>query len=44
MSVVVLLEVNVKPGYANDMTKAMKENFPDTRAFDGCEGLKVHSG
>ncbi len=44
MSVVVVLEVNVKPESANDMNKAMKENFPDTRAFDGCEGIRVHSG
>ena len=44
MSVVVLSEVNVKPESANDLNQFMKENLPDTRAYDGCLGIKVHSG
>ena len=44
MSVVVVLEVNVKPESANDMNQTMEENLPDSRAFDGCEGFKVLAG
>ncbi len=43
MSIHVLLEVNVKPESADDMNALMKENLPDTRAFDGCEGITIQS-
>ena len=43
MSVHVLLEVNVKPESVDDMNALMKEIMPDTRAYDGCEGITVQS-
>ena len=43
MSVVVILEVNVRPESAEDMNTMMKEALPDTRAFAGCQDVTVHS-
>ena len=43
MAVLVLVEVNVKPESMNDMQTHFKETLPDTRAFDGCQGLALHS-
>lgn len=42
MSVVVLLELQVKPESVGDMKAYLKEILPDTRAYDGCEGLDVY--
>ncbi len=39
MSVTVLLEVAVKPNV--DLIGMMKQMLPDTRSFDGCEGVEV---
>ncbi len=39
MSVRVLFEVSVKPDA--DLITWLKELLPDTRAFDGCEGVEV---
>ena len=41
MGVVVLLELQVKPEAVNDVKGMLKENLPDTRAYDGCQGLDV---
>ena len=43
MSVTVLLEANVKPESMEDMKKFMADNLGDTRAFDGCHGISVHT-
>ena len=43
MSVHVMLEINVKPESADDLNTLMKEILPDTRAYDGCEGITVQS-
>ena len=43
MSVLVLLQFNAKPENAGDITKYMKEALPDTRGFDGCNSISVHS-
>ena len=43
MSVVVILEANVKPESANEMMTMMKEALPGTRAFAGCQDITVHS-
>ena len=43
MSVHVMLELNVKPESADDLNTLMKEILPDTRAYDGCEGITVQS-
>ena len=42
MSVVVFLELQVKPEAVNDVKGMLKENLPDTRAYDGCQGLDVY--
>ena len=39
MSVTVLLECAVKPDV--DLIAMMKQMLPDTRAYDGCEGVEV---
>lgn len=43
MSVLVILEANVKPESADDLNTMMKEGLPDTRAFAGCQGITAHS-
>ena len=42
MGVVVLLELQVKPEAVNDVKGMLKENLPDTRGYDGCQGLEVY--
>jgi quinol monooxygenase YgiN len=42
MSVVVLLEIQVKPEAVNEVKAMLKENLPDTRAYAGCQGLEVY--
>ncbi|MDH3602532.1 MAG: antibiotic biosynthesis monooxygenase [Candidatus Tectomicrobia bacterium] len=42
MSVVVLLEVQVKPEDVDNMKAYFKEILPDTRAYDGCQGIDVY--
>ncbi len=43
MSVLVLLELNAKPGNLADITNFMRDEFPHTRGSDGCNGITVHS-
>ena len=43
MAVLVLVEGKVKPEAMDDMMSLMKEILPDTRAYDGCQGVKVHT-
>ena len=38
MSVVVLLEMQIKPEAVNDVKAFMKDNLADTRGYDGCQG------
>ncbi len=42
MSIAVLLEIQVKPENVGDMKAYLKDILPDTRAYDGCEGLDVY--
>ena len=42
MSVLVLVEFNVKPENAGDVANFVRELLPDTRGFDGCNGLTLH--
>ena len=42
MSVLVLLEVQVKPEVIADMKSYLAEILPDTRAYDGCQGIDVY--
>ena len=41
MSVLTLVEVNVKPESVNEFKSYMKEIFPGTRAFPGCRGIQL---
>ena len=42
MSVLVLLEIKVKPGETSNMKSYMAEIIPDTRTYDGCQGIDVY--
>ncbi len=42
MSVTVLLDLQAAPGSIDKLKALFVEILPDTRAYDGCEGLDVH--
>jgi quinol monooxygenase YgiN len=42
MSVVVLLEMQVKPEAMKEVKAFLKANLPDTRAYAGCQGLDIY--
>lgn len=42
MSVMVLLEVPVKAEEISNMKFYLAEIFPETRAYDGCQGVDVY--
>jgi quinol monooxygenase YgiN len=42
MSTLVLFEVEARAGKAQELIALFEEVLPDTRAFDGCEGVTVH--
>ncbi len=42
MSVLVLLEAQVKSEAVDDMKSFLAEILPDTRAYDGCQGIDAH--
>ena len=42
MSVLVLLEAPVKSEDTSNMKSYMAEILPDTRAYDGCQGVDVY--
>src|SRR5579864_2453783 len=39
MSTLVLLEARIKPGLSERAEQIMVEQMPDTRAFEGCQGI-----
>ena len=41
MAVRVLLEVQAKPGSEAALQKLFSEALPETRRYDGCEGIEV---
>ena len=43
MSVLVTLEINIKPENMGDLTDFMKRDLHHTRSADGCNGLTVHA-
>jgi len=43
VSVLVLLETSAAPGKADELKTVFADILPDTRAFDGCEGVTVHA-
>lgn len=42
MSVTVVLELTLKPEKVEDVKGMLKQILPDTRAYDGCEGVTIH--
>jgi quinol monooxygenase YgiN len=42
MSVVVLLEIQVKPEAVNEVKAMLKQILPDTRAYAGCQGIDIY--
>ena len=42
MSVIVLLEINVKPENADEVTAFFRDELHRTRGFDGCNGITIH--
>jgi quinol monooxygenase YgiN len=41
MSVTVLATLKLKPGLAETVLAGLKEILPETRAFSGCESIKI---
>ena len=41
MSVTILLDLKAAPGSIDDLKQIFVEVLPDTRAYEGCEGLDV---
>jgi quinol monooxygenase YgiN len=41
MSVTILLDAQVKPEAVNKMISFLKEILPDTREYEGCQGIEV---
>jgi quinol monooxygenase YgiN len=42
MSTVVLLEIQVKPESVDEMKAFLQRIIPETRAYDGCQGLDLY--
>ena len=42
MSVIVLLEMQVKPEAVNEVKAMLKKLLPDTRAYAGCQGIDIY--
>ena len=42
MSILVLLQISAQPDKADALKAAFGGLLPDTRAYDGCEGITVH--
>jgi quinol monooxygenase YgiN len=42
MSLLVVLELEAKPGKGDEMIAVLRETLKDTRARKGCEGVTVH--
>ena len=38
-----MLDLFVKDGSIEELKKFLKENLPETRAFDGCQGVHLYS-
>ena len=42
MSVIVLVNLNVKEESVDELKKYFKEILPDTRSFEGCQGVQLY--
>lgn len=41
MSIIVKLELKIDPAKREAFTEAMKGMLPDTRSFEGCQGVEI---
>ena len=42
MTVMALIEVRIKPEVIDEFKSAIKRLLPDTRSYDGCQGVDVY--
>ena len=42
MSIIVLVNLDVKEKSVEELKKYLKEILPDTRSFEGCQGVQVY--
>ena len=42
MSIVIIVNFSVKPESLEELTNYLKEILPDTRSFEGCEGVELY--
>ena len=42
MSILVILELNAKPGQAQEITTFLRDELFHTRGFDGCNSITIH--
>ena len=42
MSVIVIINLSTKDGSVEEIKKFLKENLPDTRSFEGCQGVQLY--
>ena len=42
MSTLVLMEAKIQPDKISDMKSSLEQLLPETRGYDGCEGVDAH--
>ena len=42
MAVTILLSVSARPGQGDALVKAFQDILPDTRTYEGCQGVTLH--
>ena len=42
MSVIVLFDAQVKPEAVDELKSSLKAILPETRAYDGCQGIDIY--
>ena len=42
MSILVLLEAQIQPDKIADMKSSLEQMLPETRGYDGCQGIDAH--
>ena len=42
MSVIVLVNLDIKEEHIDELKKYFKEILPDTRSFEGCQGVQMY--
>ncbi len=42
MSVIVIINLSAKDEFVEEVKKFLKEKLPDTRSFEGCQGVQLY--